>query len=874
MMTPWGRGAPVRVAVLVGEIRVEGAGAAAAVGGGGRPLVLRLVRGRKVFEVAQDREAGHWPPLEFPATLFQRAGGLQPKGYEVEVFARSGDRRLLLASGHLDLAQAVTYGLQGRMEGASLFWRDGSAVPVSVPLPPPGVVESAPAADGLALAGVLTFRARAGGSGVGSPAAERPSQRRVTSSRGSPPAEGSGGGPFRFFFRRWKKPRSFPGLPLESVPEEDNPSSLGVSLGASSATSQRSRGESLTSYHTPGSAGRLDARNSPGKLHSSGGTTDSDRTIKPWSVSYQKEAQRMREEIECLQASLHLTTAEAEEAREDAREDKMALTAELEKTKSEVGVLKAALLAARAEYRAELESRKERLADMEEQIESMRTESSSCHDGDGELSPRVALAVSSLKEQGHVAFKELASDVALADPEVRCIINAAATKIEDLEDQLFTQEELASREGEQASEMQSFFLSTPAERWEVSAGPTGRFIFGGQEQTEVNNSWTNCLLLLKESMSGSRDAASAMNANFDTLLDIFVWLVKDADAEQSTRANESVLQKITALEERCTTVGICEKIISIKEHIEGRKENVGKILSPTPGPALSGPTESPCDSAGSHEQNGKELMDCLHDARAELEVLHNTMVELKRQHEIDIEKVHAAILAEESSSDFFLDGQASEIFYLRQERETLLQNLSQSNDKIATLIHDFEAEVVSSPQSPFLREIELVSALDRAIEVANRAQSKEDEEDIAMLRSGLVKVSAELEKMKLSQNTTAVSLDSTSVSITEKNDVTSSEGQSRLPQHLEAELQELAKELQTTTDELSIIRDSSDASIEEAGRQVEFYSQNMERLICDKTDLQQENTMLLEELMGTKIQMAEILEDYDRAKKKLVSYSR
>merc|ERR1712147_523944 len=116
-MTPWGRGAPVRVAVLVGEIRVEGAGAAAAVGGGGggggggRPLVLRLVRGRKVFEVAQDREAGHWPPLEFPATLFQRAGGLQPKGYEVEVFARSGDRRLLLASGHLDLAQAVTYGL-------------------------------------------------------------------------------------------------------------------------------------------------------------------------------------------------------------------------------------------------------------------------------------------------------------------------------------------------------------------------------------------------------------------------------------------------------------------------------------------------------------------------------------------------------------------------------------------------------------------------------------------------------------------------------------------------------------------------------------------------------------------------------------------
>ena len=160
--------------------------------------------------------------------------------------------------------------------------------------------------------------------------------------------------------------------------------------------------------------------------------------------------------------------------------------------------------------------------------------------------------------------------------------------------------------------------------------------------------------------------------------------------------------------------------------------------------------------------------------------------------------------------------------------------------------------------------------MDQAIEVANREQSKEDEEDIALLRNELVTVSAELEKMKLSQNTTAVSLNSTSLS----DNVTSSEGLSRLPQHLEAELQELAKELQTTTDELNILRESSDASIEEAGRQVEFYSQNMERLICDKTDLQQENSMLLEELTGTKVQMAEILEDYDRAKKKLISYSR
>ena len=217
--------------------------------------------------------------------------------------------------------------------------------------------------------------------------------------------------------------------------------------------------------------------------------------------------------------------------------------------------------------------------------------------------------------------------------------------------------------------------------------------------------------------------------------------------------------------------------------------------------------------------------------------------------------------------------QDAEISYLRQERESLLQDLSRANDKIATLIQDFEAEVVSPPQSPF-REIELVSALDEAIEVANRAESKEDDETIASLRHDLEAVSGELQKMKLSQSTTWATLDSTSVSFTEEQDVASCAGPSRLPEHLEAELQDLAEELQTTTEELSILRESSDASIEEAGRQVEFYSQNMERLIGDKTDLQQENSMLLEELTGTKIQMAEILEDYDRAKKRLVSYSK
>ena len=48
----------------------------------------------------------------------------------------------------------------------------------------------------------------------------------------------------------------------------------------------------------------------------------------------------------------------------------------------------------------------------------------------------------------------------------------------------------------------------------------------------------------------------------------------------------------------------------------------------------------------------------------------------------------------------------------------------------------------------------------------------------------------------------------------------------------------------------------------------------MERLICDKTSLQQENSMLLEELTGTKVQIAEVLEDYDKAKKELITYSK
>ena len=163
MMTPWGRGAPVRVAVLLGELRLAGAP-----GGGGAPLGLRLVRGRKVWEVAQAAPGGAWAPLEFPATLFQRAGGLQPKEYRVEVYSLAGMRPVLLGSGPLDLAQAVTFGLQGRMEGAAPFWRDGSAVPVSVPLAPGPRAAAPPAspADALSLAGILTFRARAGGASV------------------------------------------------------------------------------------------------------------------------------------------------------------------------------------------------------------------------------------------------------------------------------------------------------------------------------------------------------------------------------------------------------------------------------------------------------------------------------------------------------------------------------------------------------------------------------------------------------------------------------------------------------------------------------------------------------------------------------------
>ena len=74
------------------------------------------------------------------------------------------------------------------------------------------------------------------------------------------------------------------------------------------------------------------------------------------------------------------------------------------------------------------------------------------------------------------------------------MVDAAAAKLEDLEEQLLAQEEHAMQQAEQASELQAFFRSTPTAAWELSAGPRGCFMHGGQELTDVNNAWADCLL--------------------------------------------------------------------------------------------------------------------------------------------------------------------------------------------------------------------------------------------------------------------------------------------------------------------------------------------------------------------------------------------
>ena len=124
-------------------------------------------------------------------------------------------------------------------------------------------------------------------------------------------------------------------------------------------------------------------------------------------------------EMERLKAAQQLTAAEADEAREDAREERRALESELERSVSKVGELEGALLTARAKFRAEAARREREVAEMTRQIEVIREEHTQVQvqpgtpRGDADVSPRVATAVSALKDQGHVAFRQLArhSDV-------------------------------------------------------------------------------------------------------------------------------------------------------------------------------------------------------------------------------------------------------------------------------------------------------------------------------------------------------------------------------------------------------------------------------------------------------------------------------
>merc|ERR1719198_91994 len=151
------------------------------------------------------------------------------------------------------------------------------------------------------------------------------------------------------------------------------------------------------------------------------------------------------------------------------------------------------------------------------------------------------------------------------------------------------------------------------------------------------------------------------------------------------------------------------------------------------------------------------------------------------------------------------------------------------------------------------------------------------QENVDLLRRQLEQANAELNaaRSQLAQTHYEYSVTNNSGAASAKQETSSSlVGPSRLPEHLEEELQVLALELQSTASELHTLRETSDASLDEYGKQVDFYSKSVERLIGDKTSLQQENSMLLEELTGTKVQIAEVLEDYDKAKKQLFAHSK
>jgi chromosome segregation ATPase len=278
----------------------------------------------------------------------------------------------------------------------------------------------------------------------------------------------------------------------------------------------------------------------------------------------------------------------------------------------------------------------------------------------------------------------------------------------------------------------------------------------------------------------------------------------------------------------------------------------------------------------------QELIAALEEAKADLEALRRTMLDLKAQHEIESSSLQSALLAEETAIAKLVDEHTGEVEKLRQEKAALLEELARSDEKVGTLIQDFETASTTPPTSP-MRELELVSSLDRATQLAHNAEMAQ-QENVDSLRRQLEQANAELNaaRSQLAQTASVSSATHSEYSVSNNSGAASARqetssslvGPSRLPEHLEEELQVLALELQSTASELHTLRETSDVSLDEYGKQVDFYSKSVERLIGDKTSLQQENSMLLEELTGTKVQIAEVLEDYDKAKKQLFAHSK
>ena len=102
------------------------------------------------------------------------------------------------------------------------------------------------------------------------------------------------------------------------------------------------------------------------------------------------------------------------------------------------------------------------------------------------------------------------------------------------------------------------------------------------------------------------------------------------------------------------------------------------------------------------------------------------MLDLKAQHEIESSSLQSALLAEETAIAKLVDEHTGEVEKLRQEKAALLEELARSDEKVGTLIQDFETASTTPPTSP-MRELELVSSLDRATQLAHNAEMAQQE---------------------------------------------------------------------------------------------------------------------------------------------------